>query len=217
MDKSKKDATGKVPEMDNFKEDETEKLIETNIFKKDPTKKVLELGQEMKQKFLDKIEEEFADNYFKEIPEKNWLHQIIEIYCSNFTEKVKIFLSFVKKFKLNDIIKKVKIGLAIGGGILAVGGVIAASVVFPLAPAAAAAAVIPAAGFETVGVVISGAIAGATGTVASTAAWFSRRKKTGDFENFSFHLIPPEKFVKEKIIFKTYIGQIIHPLNIPDN
>ena len=127
-------------------------------FKEDPIKKVLELVQEMKRKFLDKIKEEYADNYFKEIPEKKWLDQIIEMYCSNFTQKVSRFLSFVKKFKLNNIIKKVKIGLAI-----------------------------------------------------------RRRKKIDDFENFSFHLIPPEEFVKGKIIFETYIGQIIHPLNIPDN
>ena len=215
MDKFKKDAAEKVTETDNFKEDETEKLIETNNFKEDPTKKVLELVQEMKQKFLDKIKEEFADNYFIEILEKKCLYQIVKMYCSNFTQKVSKFLSFVEEFKLNNIIKKVQIGLAIGGGILAIGGAIAASVVFP--PAAAAAAVIPVAGVEAAGVVISGAIAGAGGVIASAAALFSRKKKTDNFKNFSFHFIPPVEFFKGKIIFETRICQIIYPLNIPDN
>ena len=215
MDKFKKDEAEKVTETDKFKEDETEKLIDRGVFKKDPTEKVLELVQKMKQKFLDKIKEEFADNYFIEILEKKCLYRIIEMYCSNFTQKVTKFLSFVEEFKLNNVIKKVKIGLAIGGGILAVGGVIAASVVFP--PAAAAAAVIPVVGFEAAGVVISGAIAGVSRTIASAAALFSRKKKTYNFENFSFHLIPPVDFVKGTIIFEARICQIIYPLNIPDN
>ena len=219
--------------MDNLKEDATEKVTETVHFKEDPKEKVSHFELEMKKKILDEIVQQFAHDYFKENPEKEWFHfeaeimekigkGIIENYCSNFTQNVKKFLSIVEEIKCNDIIKKVKIGLAIGGGVLAVAGVVAASVAFPLAPVAAGAVVTVASVDAAAAPFIAGLTVGAGGALTSAGAGLSallskRKKKDSSSEELSFCLIPPEEFVEGNIKFELCIGQVIYPLNIPDN
>ena len=194
-------------------------------FREDSEEKVSQLEFEMRNQFGNEIKQQFSHNYFEENPERKWFHfeteimekigrKIIEKYCSNFTQNVQKFLSIVEEVKYDNIIKKVKIGLAIGGGIVAVGGLIAASVAFPLAPLAAA-GVITVLGADAAAIPFFAGIAafGAGGAGAGISALLSIKKK----KKFSFYLIPPENFMKGNIKFELFIGQVIYPLNIPDN
>ena len=216
--------------MDNLKEDKTEEVPEAIIFKEDPLEKVSQLELEIKKKFLNEIVEKFADDYYKENTEKEWLHfereitekignKIIEKYCSNFTRKVKNFLDIVQEVKRNNIIKKVKIGLAIGGGVLAVGGAVAVSVAFPAAPVAAA--VITVVGADAAAIpFIAGVVAQGGGAITAAgvglSALLSRWKKKDSFKKLTY-LISPVEFVEGNVKFELCIGQVIYPLNIPGN
>ena len=185
----------------------------------------------MKQTFRDEIAKEFANNnqenkekklidFESEIMEKIG-NKIINKYCSDFTQKVSRFISIFQKFKPNNTMKKVKNGIAIAGGILAIGGTTAACVAFPLAPAVTT--VITVMGYETAAVpFISGVTAAVSGAAASVgaglSAYFSKEKNLdSSTEKLSFRLIPPEEFVKEKIKFELSIGQVTYPLRSPDN
>ena len=218
--------------MDNLKEDKTEEVPEAIIFKEDPLEKVSQLELEIKKKFLNEIVEKFADDYYKENTEKERLHfereitekignKIIEKYCSNFTRKVKNCLDIVQEVKRNNIIKKVKIGLAIGGGVLAVGGAVAVSVAFPAAPVAAAVITVVGADAAAIpfiaGVVAQGGGAITAAGVGLSALWSRWKKKDSSFKELSFYLIPPVEFVEGNVKFELCIGQVIYPLNIPGN
>ena len=203
-------------------------------FKEVALSKMDELKCEMKQKFLNQIAKELAENYFEENPEKNSIdfetkkmkeigNQIIEIYSSDFSEKVRKFVFAVEKVTLNNIIKKLKIAIAIAGGAIAVGGAGAAAVAFTPAAVGATAAVTTLAGYEAALVPLaSGVVAWVSGTITSTAAGlsalFSRQKKADSSKKFdSFYFIPPEKFVEGKIKLNLCIGQKTYPLSITDN
>ena len=196
-------------------------------FIEDAPNQMRELECKIKQTFRDEITKEFANNYFKENKEKKVIdfeseimekigNEIIDKYCSDFIKKVSRFVSIVQEFKLNNTMKKVKIGIAIAGGILVVGGGIAACVAFPIAPAVTT--VITVMGYEAAAVpFISGVTAAVSGAAASVgaglSAYFSKEKNlNSSTEKFSFRLIPPEEFVKEKIKFKLSIGQVTYPL-----
>ena len=202
-----------------------------DCFREDAPKQMQELACKMKQTFRDEIAKEFANNYFKENKEKKMIdfqseimekigNEIIDKYYSDFIQTVNRFISIDRKFKLNNTIKKVKIGMAIGGSILVIGGGVAACVAFPLAPAVAT--VITVMGYEAAAFpFISGvtvAVSGVAASVTGLSAYFSKKKNLDSSnEKFSFRVIPPEEFVKEKIKFKLFIGQVTYPLKSPND
>ena len=191
---------------------------------KDGKQKMTKLVDEIKKNFEDEISKTFAGNYFKEHGEKKTEmmekieHEIIEKYCSNFEQKISKFLSIVEDVKLNSLKKT----LAIGGGIL-VGGVVIAVGAFPKTLAAAVAA--GGAAFITIlGYKVSIPYPRKV-SLRKVIIWtrdaltaLSSRETKPDFstENLlsphSFHLIPPEECVEKKINFELCIGQVIYPL-----